>query len=390
MDTCRIGVIGIGNMGSAHARSLREGRVPGMRLTAVCDIKEPRRRWAAETLPGVKVYDDFTALLDGGEVDGVIIATPHGLHPVIACQAFARGMHVLTEKPAGVSVGQVEEMNAAARASGRVFGIMFNQRTNPLFQRARELVRGGRLGVPKRLVWIITNWYRTQAYYDSGDWRATWSGEGGGVLLNQAPHNLDLWQWICGMPEEVTAFCDVAKYHRIEVEDDATIFTRYANGATGAFMTSTGEYPGTNRLEISGELGKLVLENGAMKWWRLRIPEPQVRFESKESFDAIDMDVEEITSDEPETAHAGILQNFANAILHGEALISPGEDGLSELTLSNAAYLSQWTGNRPIRLPMDEAAFDRELAARAEKSAFHDGGEAHPDGKYSVRWQVKW
>ena len=109
MDTCRIGVIGIGNMGSAHARSLWEGRVPGMRLTAVCDIKEPRRRWAAETLPGVTVYDDFTALLAGGETDGVIIATPHGLHPVIACQAFARGLHVLTEKPAGVSVGQVEE-----------------------------------------------------------------------------------------------------------------------------------------------------------------------------------------------------------------------------------------------------------------------------------------
>ena len=271
-----------------------------------------------------------------------------------------------------------------------MFAIMLNQRTNPLFRRAREIVQSGQLGALKRTVWIITNWYRTQFYYDSGSWRATWAGEGGGVLLNQAPHNLDLWQWICGMPEEVTAFCDVAKYHRIEVEDDATIFTRYANGATGAFMTSTGEYPGTNRLEISGEKGKLVLENGAMKWWRLRIPEPQVRFESKESFDAIDMDVEEITSDEPETAHAGILQNFANAILHGEALISPGEDGLSELTLSNAAYLSQWTGNRPIRLPMDEAAFDRELAARAEKSAFHDGGEAHPDGKYSVRWQVKW
>lgn len=196
MDTCRIGVIGIGNMGSAHARSLWEGRVPGMRLTAVCDIKEPRRRWAAETLPGVTVYDDFTALL-GRRGDGRgDYRHPPWPAPGHCLPAFARGLHVLTEKPAGVSVGQVEEMNAAARASGRVFGIMFNQRTNPCFSGRGSWCIAAGLGVPKRLVWIITNWYRTQAYYDSGDWRATWSGEGGGVLLNQAPHNLDIWQWI--------------------------------------------------------------------------------------------------------------------------------------------------------------------------------------------------
>ena len=390
-EKIRLGIIGVGNMGSAHGINIVGGRCPDFELRAVADVNPARLEWAREHLGAVECFDDAIAMLDSGTIDACMVCVPHYDHAKYAMECMKRGIHVMVEKPAGVYTKQVREMNAEAdRHPDVVFGMMFNQRTNCVYRKMRELVQSGKYGRIRRTNWIITNWYRTQFYYDSGSWRATWAGEGGGVLLNQAPHNLDLWQWICGMPEEVTAFCDVAKYHRIEVEDDATIFTRYANGATGAFMTSTGEYPGTNRLEISGEKGKLVLENGAMKWWRLRIPEPQVRFESKESFDAIDMDVEEITSDEPETAHAGILQNFANAILHGEALFSPGEDGLSELTLSNAAYLSQWTGNRPIRLPMDEAAFDRELAARAEKSAFHDGGEAHPDGKYSVRWQVKW
>ena len=391
MDTCRIGVIGIGNMGSAHARSLWEGRVPGMRLTAVCDIKEPRRRWAAETLPGVKVYDDFTALLDGGEVDGVIIATPHGLHPVIACQAFARGMHVLTEKPAGVSVGQVEEMNAAARASGRVFGIMFNQRTNPLFQRARELVRGGRLGVPKRLVWIITNWYRTQAYYDSGDWRATWSGEGGGVLLNQAPHNLDIWQWIFGMPARVRAFCTTGKYHHIEVEDDATIYAEYDRGATAAFITSTGECPGTNRLEISGDRGKLLIEDGRLRFWELAEPERAFCFSSREGFVMPEAREWTMQPDAPETAHTGILRNFADAVLHGAPLLAPGEEGIHQVALTNAAYLSSWTDDW-VSLPLDAAAYEKQLRARiagTAKKASDTAGEA-PSGQYNPRWNIRW
>ena len=274
--------------------------------------------------------------------------------------------------------------------------MMFNQRTNCLYRRMRELVRSGRYGRIRRTNWIITDWYRPQAYYDSGAWRATWAGEGGGVLLNQAPHNLDLWQWICGMPEALTAYCDTARYHHIEVEDEATILTRYANGASGAFITSTGEYPGTNRLEISGTLGKVVLEGGKLCWWRLREPEDHVRFASPESFARIPADYEEILPEGEERAHAGILQNFADAILHGAALISPGEDGLNELTLSNAAYLSQWQGNVRIGLPFDEAQFDRLLAEHAAASRFAQdgaqrkapGGEA--DGRYSERWRVNW
>ena len=391
MNEIRVGVIGIGNMGTAHATTIAEGTIHGMRLTAVCDVNPARLKVCSERFSDAARFDDWRALVKSDAVDAVIVAVPHPMHAEIASAALRAGLHVLTEKPIDVSVSKAKALCQAARESDRVFAIMFNQRTNPLFRRAREIVQGGQLGALKRSVWIITNWYRTQHYYDSGEWRATWAGEGGGVLLNQAPHNLDLWQWICGMPVSVTAFCDTAKYHRIEVEDDATLFARYANGATGAFITTTGEYPGTNRLEIAGELGKLVLENGVMKWWKLARPEPEVRFESEENWTQIPMEELQIASDEPETAHPGILQNFANAILHGEALISPGEDGLNELTISNAAYLSQWTGNACVPIPFDETVFDRELAERASASKYRaQSSAANPDGRYSERWQVKW
>ena len=391
MDEIRVGVIGIGNMGTAHAATIAQGNIRGMKLTAVCDVNPARLEVCAERFPQAARFDSWPALLESGMADAVIVAVPHPMHAEVASAALRAGLHVLTEKPIDISVSKAKQLCQAARGSSRVFAIMLNQRTNPLFRRAREIVQGGQLGELKRSVWIITNWYRTQHYYDSGEWRATWAGEGGGVLLNQAPHNLDLWQWICGMPVSVTAFCDTAKYHRIEVEDDATLFVRYANGATGAFITTTGEYPGTNRLEIAGELGKMVLENGVMKWWKLARPEPEVRFGSDENWTEIPMEVVEIKPDEPETAHPGILQNFANAILHGEALISPGEDGLNELTLSNAAYLSQWTGNACVPIPFDEAAFDRELAERARTSKYRtQSSTANPDGRYSARWQVKW
>ena len=387
----RTAVIGVGNMGTAHAACIAGGGIRGLTLSALCDVSPARREACRRMFPQAAVYETVEELLAARAADAVIVAVPHPMHSEIAMAVLRAGCHVLVEKPVDVAVSRAEQLCAVARESGRVFAVMLNQRNNPLFRRAREIVHGGQLGQLKRTVWIITNWYRTQHYYDSGSWRATWAGEGGGVLLNQAPHNLDLWQWICGMPQSVTAYCDVARYHRIEVEDDATIMTRYANGATGLFITSTGEAPGTNRLEIAGDLGKLVLESGVLKWWRLRVPEPQARFESQENFAKLPFDYEEIRPEEPDTAHAGILQNWADAILHGAALISPGEDGLKELTISNAAYLSQWQGHAEIQLPMDTAAFDALLAERARdsrlKAAEHKvGGE---DG-YSTRWQVNW
>ncbi|MDO5377517.1 MAG: Gfo/Idh/MocA family oxidoreductase [Clostridia bacterium] len=391
MDRVRTAVIGIGNMGTAHAVCIAEGNVDGLTLAAVCDTDERRLADFAQRYPQVPGYRSIEALLEARCADAAVIAAPHPLHSELAEKALAAGMHALVEKPLDVRLSRAQALCRQAEASGRVFALMLNQRTNPLFARAREIVRGGELGRLKRSVWIITNWYRTQHYYDSGTWRATWAGEGGGVLLNQAPHNLDLWQWICGMPACVTAYCDVAKYHHIEVEDDATIYARYADGATGVFITSTGELPGTNRLEISGERGKLVLESGLLKWWRLRRDESEVRFGSNESFVAPECDYMELKAEGTETAHRGILQNFADAIRKGEPLISPGEDGLCELAISNAAYLSEWTGNRAVSLPMDTALFDRLLDERARTSSYIKREAARrPDGAYSRRWQVNW
>ena len=391
MKTVKVAVIGIGNMGSAHASCIAKNEINGMSLTAVCDISHKKLETFSQKYPHIKCYESYEKLFEDKVCDSVIIAVPHPLHAEIAICAFKHGLNVMLEKPADIAVSRVQKLNEEAEKSGKIFGIMFNQRTNPLYHKAREIVKSGSLGELKRTVWIITNWFRTQSYYDSGDWRATWSGEGGGVLLNQAPHNLDLWQWICGMPDSVTAFCDVAKYHNIEVEDDATIFTRYKNGATGVFMTSTGEYPGTNRLEISGDLGKIVLENGVLKRYKLKEPISEVIVKSKEGFAQIDYDYEEIKQEKPETSHRGILQNFANAVLFGEELISPGYDGINELTLSNAAYLSQWQGNREIALPFDSERFDNLLAEKAKQSKCRAAdSEKSGNTSYLPRWQVRW
>lgn len=343
-----------------------------------------------ESCPNISAFESYNDLLKESEIDAVIIAVPHPLHAEIAVCALESGKHVLVEKPVDITVSAAERLNKAAKQSGKIFSIMFNQRTNGLFKEARRIVKSGEIGELKRSVWIITNWYRTQSYYNSGSWRATWKGEGGGVLLNQAPHNLDLWQWICGMPSSVTAFCNVAKYHDIEVEDEATIYAEYENGATGVFITSTGDCPGTNRFEITGTRGKLVLENGLLKLWKLKEDERVICKESREGFVNPETVYTEFTS-EKETAHAGILQNFANAVIYGEELLAPGYDGINELTVSNAAYLSEWKGNKKISLPFDTAEYDRLLAEKRSNScAVNKAVKINSDKSCGERWQVKW
>jgi predicted dehydrogenase len=283
-------------------------------------------------------------------------------------------------------------MNEVARKSGKIFGVMFNQRTNPLFARARELVVSGRLGEPKRLVWIITNWYRTQFYYNSGSWRATWGGEGGGVLVNQCPHNLDLWQWIFGMPREIKGFCGYGKYHDIEVEDDVTAYAEYDNGATAVFITTTGEYPGTNRLEISGDRGKIVIEQNFLKWWSLAEPERKTCFIAQDSSIRIPPDYTEITSEDGGAGHNGILKNFTDAILDGTELLAPGYEGVNSVRISNAIHLSDWT-KAPVTLPIDNALFEKLLRERSAASAKSAGflskvGNLH--GAFNNRWNVNW
>ena len=390
MNGVKVGIIGIGNMGSAHLSMITGGNIPDMTVTAVCDINPERLKAAKAEYPDIAAFGDYTELLKSSDTDAVIIAVPHPLHAKIAIEAFEYGKHVLVEKPMDITVSAAEKLCAAARKSGKVFAVMFNQRTNRLFREARRIVNSGELGELKRSVWIITNWYRTQSYYDSGSWRATWRGEGGGVLLNQAPHNLDIWQWICGKPSAVTAFCNVGKFHNIEVEDEATIYTEYENGATGVFITSTGDCPGTNRLEITGMRGKIVLENGLLKLWKLKEDERDICKNSVEGFVTPETEYSEFTA-EREEAHAGILKNFAGAILHGEELLSPGYDGINELTISNAAYLSEWTCNKRVPLPFDTAEFDRLLKEKQKSSEIKENTvKKSTDKSCGGRWQVNW
>lgn len=390
MEYVKIGIIGIGNMGYTHFSCISEKKINGLTVTAVCDIDKNKLKLVHSQNPSVALFENYVEMLEHSETDAIIIAVPHPLHSKIAISAFKAKKHVLVEKPVDITVSAAEKLNIAARQSGKQFGIMFNQRTNSLFQQARQIVQNGELGELKRSVWIITNWYRTQCYYDSGVWRATWSGEGGGVLLNQAPHNLDLWQWICGMPTAITAFCNTGKFHEIEVEDDATIYAEYANGATGVFITSTGDCPGTNRFEITGTRGKLLLENNKLKFWRLKQDERDICYNSESGFIVPETDFNEFSCDS-ETAHAGILQNFTNSILFDEKLLAPGYDGINELTISNAAYLSEWTGNKKIFLPFDNEQFDKLLAEKSSSSSVKKNipikENAH---NRNLRWRVNW
>ena len=272
----RLGIIGVGNMGSGHAKSVTLGKCPDFELVAVADIKPERLAKIKELNPNVTCFDTAEAMLDSGMIDACMVCVPHYSHPKYTIECMKRGIHVMCEKPAGVYTKQVREMmEESKKHPDVVFGMMFNQRTNCIYRKMRELVKSGEYGNIRRTNWIITDWYRPQAYYDSGDWRATWSGEGGGVLLNQCPHQLDLWQWICGMPKKVEAHLQYGRWHDIEVEDDVTTYVEYENGATGVFITSTGDAHGTNRFEIQLDRAKLVAENGKLYMTEYEISEPE-------------------------------------------------------------------------------------------------------------------
>lgn len=345
MDKVKVGIIGIGNMGSAHAANINKGKVPNMELSALCDIAEGRREYCKRNYPNVPVFKTSDELIESGLADSVIIATPHYFHPPIAIKAFENGLNVLSEKPIGVYTAQILEMNEAAKKSGKVFGIMYNQRTNPVYQKLRELIQSGELGGIKRVNWTITDWYRPQAYHDSCTWRSTWATEGGGALINQNPHQLDLWQWMFGMPSKIMSHVSFGKYYDIEVEDDVTAFMQYDDGMTGLYITSTGEAPGTNRLEIACDMGKVVVENNTITFWRNRVSEREFNKTNNEIFGCPECWKCEIPADKSGgEQHVGILKNFADAVLKGTPLLAPGYEGINGLTISNAIHYSAWTG----------------------------------------------
>ena len=368
MEKVRMGVIGIGNMGSAHAKSIADGIISGMVLSAIADISPERLEWASQNLPkGIALFNDADNLIKSGLVDAIIVSTPHYYHPPLAIKGFENGLHVLIEKPAGVYTMQVRQMNEIAEKSGKVFAMMFNQRTNCIFRKMKEIVSSGELGRIKRTNWIITDWYRSQSYYDSGSWRATWAGEGGGVLLNQCPHNLDLWQWICGMPSKIQAFCHEGKWHDIEVEDDVTAYAEYPNGATGVFVTSTADTPGTNRFEIMLDGGKLVCENNKLMLYKLEMREREFNATYKKGFGQPEFEKIDVETDGENPQHNGVLQNFADAILFDKPLIASGCEGIHGLSISNAMHLSSWLG-KAVEMPLNEELFFNELTKKIASS----------------------
>ncbi|MBR5187228.1 MAG: Gfo/Idh/MocA family oxidoreductase [Clostridia bacterium] len=357
MKKINLGIVGIGNIGRDHIKRIVEGKCPEINLAAVCDLKQDRLDYARE-LAGAElpVFTDALEMMKSGLIDSVLVSVPHYDHPKFAMLAMENGLHVLIEKPAGVYTKQVVEMNAFAEAHNVKFGIMMNQRTNCIYRKMREIVQSGEMGNIRRTNWIITNWYRPQAYYDSGDWRATWSGEGGGVLLNQCPHNLDLWQWICGMPKKVYAHMHFGKWHDIEVEDDVSAYVEYENGATGMFITSTGDAPGTNRFEITLDKGKLIAEGNSLTMWKSEISEQEFSATNTSPFGSMKFKGCEVETDGENPQHTGVMNAFASAILHGTPLVAEGVEGIRGLTLSNAMHLSAFTGKT-----IDLENFDHEL-----------------------------
>ena len=367
----RTAVIGMGNMGSQYAALLAAGAVPGMELTAVTRVRPETLAARGLTLPaGLPVYqtaDELFAAADSGALalDAVIIATPHRLHEEQAVAAMQRGLCVLCDKPAGITSAAARRMEQA-RPAGLVCGYIFQQRTFPSYRAIRQLVHSGQLGGVKRVSWTVTDWYRSNAYYAGSGWRGSWEKDGGGTLLNQCPHNLDMLQWICGMPARTRAFCHNGKYHPIPVEDEVTAYLEWPGGATGVFTASTGEAPGVNRLEIALDDGLIVCEPEGVKIARLDQPEQVYRNAPGTGFEKPAAHWETHPMEKNPDAYADVLRNFAQCIRKGDpdGMLAPWAEGRKSLMLSNAIYLSSWTG-QTVELPAPDSA-----AGRAFEAAF--------------------
>lgn len=356
MNKVRLGIIGMGNIGKYHAEYLLNGKVNRAELVAVCKAVTA----TPESYKPLKVFADAEQQIHSGEVDAVIIATPHFQHTTLGIAALEAGVHVMVEKPISAHKADAERLIAAHKKDPNVvFAGMFQLRAEPRYLEMQKLIRD-ELGQIVRVNWINTDWYRTEAYYASGGWRATWKGEGGGVLLNQCLHNLDILQWLCGMPARVRGFCQLGRFHQIEVEDSVTVYLEWANGATGVFLSSTGETPGTNRFEIIGTRGRLVLENNRLILTRNETDMIEFNRTAKQGFARPGTTTQEITFENAVLPHAIMVQNFVDAILDGKPLIAPGEEGIHSVELANAMIFSSLLGDT-LELPLDGAAWEAKL-----------------------------
>lgn len=366
MENVRLGIVGLGNMGRAHLANIRAGKVTGLRVTALCE--------SVGTLPaleeGETPFTDVNAMIHSGKIDAILICTPHFSHTTIGIEALKAGLHVLVEKPISVHKADCERLIAAHTNKKQVFAAMFNQRTNAVFKKVKDLLDSGEIGEVRRIHWEVTNWFRTNYYYATGGWRGTWKGEGGGVLMNQCPHNLDLFQWMFGMPQRVRGFCQFGRYHEIEVEDNVTAFFEYENGTTATFITSTGEAPGANRLEIAGENGRLtVIDSSKIHFQRNRQPMSKFCMEAEAAFASPETWSFDIPVEQSGGQHTEILQNFTNCILHGETLLSPAEQGIHSVELANAILLSTWQ-DKTVELPFASEDYEKLLIEKGENSTF--------------------
>jgi UDP-N-acetyl-2-amino-2-deoxyglucuronate dehydrogenase len=382
MKTVRLGIIGIGAQGGYYAGFLQDGKVKNMVIGAICDTDPAKKLMVTEKYPGIPFFSNYLEMMDSGLIDAVVTCVPHYLHPEMGINALKRNIHALVEKPAGVYTKQVKELNAFAVTKPELtFGIMFNQRMNPLYQKLKELIDNGEIGKIRRTNWIITTWWRPQGYYDQSAWRATWEGEGGGVLVNQAPHQLDLLQWICGIPTKVYSNVKYGFQRNISVEDEVTAVLDYGNGATGVFVTCTHDVLGTDRFEILGDKGKIVVDDSKkITIKRLKTPE-NVMSSTMSMEDMMKLFMgggmaDICTTEEIEftsvwgAQHIGVMENFAANIIDGTPLLAPGSDGINGVRLANAIHLSSWLG-KEVGMDFDEELFLEELNQRVADEQKH-------------------
>ena len=377
----KLGILGVGNMGSSHLKNIYKGKCPEIEVCAVADRNKARLDWVKETAKEFEAkeplyFENAMEMITSGAIDSCLICVPHYDHALFTVECLKNGLHVMCEKPAGVYTLQAREMIAEAEKHPELsFGMMFNQRTNCTYRKVKELVDCGKYGRIRRVNWLITDWYRSQVYYDSGDWRATWSGEGGGVLLNQCPHQLDLWQWICGMPVKVHSHMHFGKWHDIEVEDDVTTYVEYANGATGVFIASTGDAKGTNRLEIQMDGAKIVTDGKTVQLREYEMKEQEFSKSAPTPFAQLTATDETVETDGENLQHVGVLNAWAGNILRGTPLVAEGKEGINGLMISNAMHLSAFL-NKEITLPFDEELYYEELKKRIATSRRKTGTQA--------------
>ncbi len=382
-NVVKLGIVGLNGMGGVHASRILSGLIPRLKITALCDLNEKVLEPYKEQ-KDIALFSDSSKMIHSGVIDAILIATPHFFHSVIGIEALQAGLHVLVEKPISVHKAEAERLIAARINEEQIFCGMFNLRTEPHYMKIHSMLTKGELGRITRINWITTKWFRSEAYYAAVRWRATWKGEGGGVLVNQCTHQLDLWAWLFGMPKTVRANCYFGKYHDIEVEDEVTAFMEYEDGVTGVFIATTGEAPGTNRLEITGERGKLIFENSQLKFTRNEIDTSEysnttdLAFGEPECWDII------VPCGENSDQHRVILQNFTDAILDGKQLLAPAEEGIKAVELANSFLYSSLI-NQTVELPLDSVEFEKIINDLIENSDGFEKKKVRTDVKSSLK-----